>query len=213
MLRPPSTRMRKALFSQRYEQPRSVWRTLITPCVLLLVAVVRKLPYQGRDRHDILIVSIGGVGTTSLIEHLGKFRSVNDPHDHDSLKHRRLAGRRCKNRTVIVVRRETRDVVSSLRRRGILEINAAKLGLMRPILLSDDNKLLEIFEEAAQSQLDSWRQRNSVLALEYESLPTSAEAIANFIGVDALVLAEEFPFSQASLAARRSDEMGTSSSS
>ncbi|MCM2370663.1 sulfotransferase domain-containing protein [Aporhodopirellula aestuarii] len=36
---------------------------------------------------EVLVASVGGVGTTMLLRHIGKFRKTNHPSDHDGLKH------------------------------------------------------------------------------------------------------------------------------
>ena len=189
----PLKRLRIQLFGSQFTESSSASTRVARRVTLVLVALWRKLPYLGSSGLDALVVSTGGAGTTALLEHLSLFLRVNDPYDRDSLKHRRFGGLRTHGTPVLILTRRAEDVVASLERRRILDINAAKLGLLQP-LLHRSSRTEQQFNEASLSQISSWSVRSRTLVLQYEELANSVNDIARFLEIPSDQLEENYPF-------------------
>ncbi|MEM7702943.1 MAG: hypothetical protein AAF251_13465 [Pseudomonadota bacterium] len=75
-----------------------------------------------------LVFSPGGVGTTLLIQELGRYVRVNRPHDRDGLKHLPTPRNLPARVKVVFVTGAFDSVCQSLERRGFLPGQLAKLG-------------------------------------------------------------------------------------
>ena len=145
---------------------------------------------------EVLVVSTGGVGTTTLIEHLSKFVTVNDPDDIDGLKHSPLPNLQA-TRTIYLygdIRRSTQ----SLRRRGYEERTLAKLGAPFAILIPDRIRPDFFLKLAARGQIRRFIRASKkdafrFLVLTYEELFESAEEIAAFLKISDDTFVAEFP--------------------
>jgi hypothetical protein len=145
---------------------------------------------------DVLVVSPGGVGTTFLMEHLARFADVNDPHDQDRLKHLPgpppgLAGSRTR---VIFVTGQPATIAGSLRRRGWLRQQSAKLGSVGGIVLTGA-EAERAFLKAVAEQKRRWTQAGveHLMMIEYEDIWDRVGDLANFLSISDPAFTAEFP--------------------
>ena len=85
--------------------------------------------YFNINRFDVLVVSPGGVATTTLMEHISKFTKCNDPHDADGFKHLpSVTFRKARKPKIIFITGCIDDIERSLTRRGWFYHHGALLG-------------------------------------------------------------------------------------
>lgn len=146
---------------------------------------------------DAWVVSPGGVGTTTLMRHLARFVTLNDPDDTDRLKHwprpprSRLAGSKTK---VLFVSGEVETIAASIERRGWTHIQSAKLASVPGVLLRGKTQQ-DAFRRAVARQQDSWSSLDisNVMTLAYDSLWEAGPVLAVHFGVTDQRFVNEFP--------------------
>ncbi|WP_271438857.1 hypothetical protein [Pontixanthobacter luteolus] len=144
-----------------------------------------------------LIISPGGVGTTFLIDHCARFTSLNHRNDRDGLKHLpRFAGTEEFTRSrIIFVTGKPEDVFASLRRRGWLRDQAAKLGLPRALWLTGRARKAA-FIAGVEAQAESFRaaaETGQVLMIDYEQIWDRKAEIARWFGIADPAFLADFP--------------------
>lgn len=145
-----------------------------------------------------VVVSPGGVATTTLMRHLGSFTDVNAEDDADGLKHMPWPpGWLDDNVKVIFVAGDAHRVMRSIDRRGWIAVQGAKLGSPLSVLLPPPLSHLA-FRFAVRRQLSRWRRWGQApgkqfLILTYEELWTRIGDIAQFLGVTDPAFCGSFP--------------------
>lgn len=146
---------------------------------------------------DIVVVSPGGVGTTFLMEHLAKYKRLNGTYGGDWLKHMprppRL-DREADNVKFIFVYGDPDDIEASLRNRGWLNRQGAKLGSVSAVLLTGAAKS-DAFKRAVRKQIRNWTKPLSapVLQIQYAEIWSRLDEIAEFVGVADTDFIDTFP--------------------
>ena len=132
-------------------------------------------------RLEVLIVSAGGSGSTTLIKHVSKYYRCNDPSDRDGLKHLPAPPPPDLAEKIIYVGGDFRDIKISLGRRGLLLPQVLKL---RPY--SSTWKLVGLFDFENLARLQRTKFSESletpVFFVHYNDLFESAQAISDFLG-------------------------------
>lgn len=146
------------------------------------------------DIPEFLVVSPGGVATTMLIDYLSHYVSLNDKDDEDGLKHPpnlpRSIGDSVK---IIYVYGDSEEIYESLRRRGWVDLQGAKLGCLLCVL-SRGPLQKTLFMRAVDRQKQYFlNAKKNVMLLRYEDIWDSAEEIRSFLGIDAPEFVEIFP--------------------
>ncbi len=126
---------------------------------LLAQAIGRKLfPIVLYSSPEVIVCSLGGVGTTFVMRHIRQFSDTNDPFDVDGLKHLprppRFLARRPK---VVFVSGDARDSMNSIERRGWIPIQAAKLGCHEAVLDPQGARARRAYLTAIADQERRWR--------------------------------------------------------
>lgn len=129
---------------------------------------------------EVLVVSLGGCGTTSLLNHISSFRHINSIHDTDGFKHIRNIVPNSSIRILFVISDE-RSSFHSLKRRNYHIYNSLKLGMIYYYF-----RIPFLFVLEAISIQKKWLsiERNfpgQVLCIHYEKLFESASIIAEFL--------------------------------
>lgn len=150
------------------------------------------------QRLRVLVVSPGGVATTTLIRHLRDFMPVNADDDADGLKHLpRPPGWLDERTKVLFVAGDAEVVRRSIGRRGWIAVQGAKLGSVLSVLLP--SPLSDVaFERAVRSQARRWRRwgwgrREQILFLDYDEIWSRVAEIARFLEIGDPGFSEEFP--------------------
>jgi hypothetical protein len=131
-----------------------------------------------------LVVSPGGVATTTLMEFLEKFIVCNDPHDQDELKHLpSINTRKGKIPKVIFITGDDEDIERSLSRRGWFFHHGALLGnplCELGIIPKRVRKLwvLKGIEEQKKFFTNLEAHRSDILILNYEEIWNKKDVIA-----------------------------------
>ncbi len=132
---------------------------------------------------EVLIISPGGVASTMLIEHVGKFKVVNSAGDNDGLKHLLRPPDQELDIPVLLVTGDTDSIIDSLEHRGYLKANAVKLG-SRSFFLVPHFLRRTTMRRAINSQKKNWiTSSNSVLVVEYKGLWDRKKDIALHLGI------------------------------
>lgn len=153
---------------------------------------------------EVVVVSGGGCGTTTLIAHLSVYMRTNLLFDGDGLKHARRIPRgfQAQKSLIVYIRGDIESQIRSLRRRDSLRLQAAKLGGLRGIFVSPKNlaefiaseiaKQQEIFELAADPR---------VMVVDFPAIFIDASELERFLGLEGTKFARTMP----ALRARRTE--------
>ncbi len=140
-----------------------------------------------------LIISPGGVASTALIEHVGKFKVTNSAGDSDGLKHLPRPPDQKLDIPVLLVTGDADSIIDSLEYRGYLEPNAVKLGSRSFFLVPQPRRRVEA-RRAIRGQEQNWiKSSNSVLVIEYETLWDRKKDIALHLRIDDDDFVSTFP--------------------
>lgn len=154
----------------------------------VLRSIRRRLRLIGSINLDILVVSPGGVATTSLLEEIAQFcgLAANDPYDRDCLKHQLKPPKRLsKNTRVLYIFGNPVQVAGSLERRGYLHSQASKLGAIR-YFFSGRQGREDAFNRALAHQKRAWTQLGTrCLAIHGDDMWDELPLIEDFVGLPA----------------------------
>lgn len=139
----------------------------------------------GQSSLDFVVVSTGGCASSLLIEQLSGFGVVNDLSDRDGLKHlpRPPVGIK-----TLFIYAEPADVMSSLRRRGMLRAQASKIGCVG-FFVHRGTTAEQSFIKAVNSQIGRFKRaekRNpkEIFVVQYDELWDRLSEIAKFTEVN-----------------------------
>lgn len=120
-----------------------------------------------------LVISPGGVGTTFLMLHLEKFIKLNSPHDVDGIKHLPVLPKSwIDTKRILFLTGDYKDISFSLRRRGWIGIQSAKLGCILCQFTSGGLREF-LFHKRVMHQLGFFykiRNKQNVLIIDYDDI-------------------------------------------
>lgn len=155
---------------------------------------------------EVLVASAGGVGTTMLLRHIGRFRKTNHPSDHDGLKHIPIpptdVGATAK---YIYVFGDPIDSVISLFRRNYQSQQSRKLQRFQASKsIIGSGTTLHSYAKQRVNRLpiklhfQNWHSfyiAGPTLFVRYETMHDNVEAIASFVGLPGSFV-DDFPVNQ-----------------
>jgi hypothetical protein len=147
---------------------------------------------------DLLIVSPGGVASTTLIKHISKYKSTNCSNDRDDLKHLPHPPKWLGDvNKVIFVTGNPDKIVRSIKRRGWIRKQGAKLGSIGAAVLPSPLNL-RLFERAIRRQMSFWEtwcieNKGKSLLMSYDELWNSLNALAAFCEISDASFLDSFP--------------------
>lgn len=145
-----------------------------------------------------LVVSPGGVATTTLMQHLDLYVRINDPFDSDGLKHRpRPPTSLLSHQRVLFISGPIHQSYLSLRRRHWVGIQSAKLGSLIGAI-SFPPLEYPLFALAARQQLQAWMafaetHPDRVLHLDYKAIWPNRQVIMTFANISDPSFLTNFP--------------------
>lgn len=140
---------------------------------------------------EVIIRSIGGAGSTTIINYLSNYKKCNSPVDHDGLKHARKADIADGQKQLIIIS-DPHDIYRSLEHRYYLRINCLKLGFIsyfvkkKSIFLNECNQL-------QMKWISDLGHRDDTLILHYNELFESAERIQRHLDISEDTFTRFFP--------------------
>lgn len=146
-----------------------------------------------RSIPSIIVCSPGGVATTMLIDHIQIFREINSRDNRDGLKH--LPAPPPPPTKTLFVFGDADTVVQSITRRGWSARQCANLGTIVGVLTR--GRLRNFFlKRAVKNQVRRFSMQASkghILALNWEHLWDSLDAVSSFLELDGTDFARSFP--------------------
>ena len=141
-----------------------------------------------------LVISPGGVASTSIMEHVQTFININDAGDRDGLKHRpKPSSRLDRDLPVLLVVGDSHQIVQSLERRGYLPHPAIRLGCWA-YFIAPRRLRVERLCRAINRQKRTWSRRGeSTLILEFDELWDRSSEIADLFGITNHGFLDDFP--------------------
>ena len=170
-----------------FELPRLLLRASLRNLGVLRIKAGRGL--------EVAVVSPGGVGTSMLIDHIGKYRRVNCNDDRDHLKHApRLPKRLADELKVLFVHGDVDDIVRSIRRRGWIPRHGSKLGSIGSVLGLGEARPRAL-RRAVVRQIDWFKSHPhpNLLLIRYDELWDRTERLAEFLEISDPSFVAAFP--------------------
>ncbi len=145
---------------------------------------------------EVWIVSPGGVGTTALMKHVGRFKRINAPDDSDQLKHLPRPPQLPNDadvRFLFISGNET-DICRSLARRGWLEDQAANLGAPLALVLRGVMQKRAL-ARAVRRQKRAWTTADlpRMLHLDYAEVFEAGPQLAAFLDITDPAFLRDYP--------------------
>ena len=140
----------------------------------------------------LLIISVGGTATTTLLNHLSKYTKTNDPFDRDGLKHKRLINLSDYQKVIYLIA-DPELAYFSLKRRNYLRGNCKKLGFLSYIFLFKKLFIYEVNKLQSQWIKKSKKYPKKYLALNISEIFDSEFIIKEFAGINNDEFTADFP--------------------
>lgn len=145
-----------------------------------------RLSYRIKGFPEVIVVSGGGAGTTTLIRHVSKYRSVNRDDDLDGLKHSpspSSAASRALSK-VVYVRASPERQIKSLARRGTLRFQSVKIGGFRGFFPPTE-AIEEFLAQAIHSQEAEYTKklRGQILVVSFPDFLNDPSDLEQFLGL------------------------------
>ena len=154
----------------------------------------RRGNYTLPDEIEGLVISPGGVASTSVMDHLAKYLTINDSGDRDGLKHRPRPPRSSRSDLrVMLIIGPTDEIITSLEARGYLPHQAIRLGSWL-YFLAPPGQRPRLLAKAIANQRRWWEQSSyRVLVVHFDNLWTSKSKIAAMFDITDPKFLDEFP--------------------
>lgn len=142
---------------------------------------------------DLLIVSTGGVATTTLINYLKLYKKVNDENDKDGLKHlNKFPFIFKKNLKILYIYGNYEKIYNSLKRRNIFQSQMVKLGCPLCYLLRGSIEKF-FFKLCISKQIKEFRSKKNVYVLKFENMWENKEELKKFLEIENNNFIKNFP--------------------
>ena len=142
---------------------------------------------------DLLIVSTGGVATTTLINYLKLYKKVNDANDRDELKHlNKFPLIVNKNLKILYIYGNYEKIYNSLKRRNIFQSQMVKLGCPLCYLFRGSLEKF-FFKSCVNKQIKEFRSKKNVYTLKFENMWENKVEIKNFLEIKDSDFIKNFP--------------------
>ena len=141
-----------------------------------------------------LIVSPGGVASTSIMEHVGRFVKINDTGDRDGLKHRpKPSSKLAPDVPVLLIVGDSSRITISLERRGYLPHQAIRLGCWTYFSVPSRFRAARLASAIARQRRLWSRRPHATLVLEFDKLWERPDEIAALFGIRDRAFHTDFP--------------------
>jgi len=177
-------------------QIRTLVNTIMLPSRIQGRRIISSLRFRLRSGPEVMVVSGGGVSTTTLMNHLSGYVRVNSPDDRDGVKHsRKFPKWAAKSRTrVIFVRGARGPQVSSLLRRGVGRRQLFKLRGFAALFTLPRNVPAALARAMArQAKEFSRHEGDSLLIIDYPDYFSNISVLADYLGLGDTDFEESFP--------------------
>ena len=142
---------------------------------------------------DLLIVSTGGVATTTLINYLKLYKKVNDENDRDGYKHlNKFPLINKADLKILYIYGNYEKIYNSLKRRNIFQSQMVKLGCPLCYLLRGAVEKF-FFKICIDKQITEFKEKKNVYALEFENIWENKEELKKFLEIENNDFIKNFP--------------------
>lgn len=142
---------------------------------------------------DLIVISTGGVATTSLINYFKLYKKLNDENDKDGYKHlNKYPFLQNKNLKIIYIYGNYEKIYNSLKRRNIFQIQMVKLGCPLCYLLRGKLEFF-FFKLCIDRQINSFKGKQNVYLLKFDQIWEKKEELKNFLEIKNDNFVKNFP--------------------
>ena len=142
---------------------------------------------------DLLVVSPGGVATTTLINYFKLYKKVNDENDGDGYKHLNKFPSIAKvDLKILYIYGNYEKIYNSLKRRNIFQSQMVKLGCPLCYLLRGVVEKF-FFKICIDKQIKEFREKNNVYTLKFENIWENLEELKRFLEIENDDFIKNFP--------------------
>lgn len=154
-------------------------------------SIPKKIPRE--TNLDLIVISTGGVATTSLINYLKFYKKVNDENDKDGYKHlSKFPLVQHNELKIIYIYGNYEKIYNSLKRRNIFQEQMVKLGCPFCFLLRGRLEKF-FFKKCINKQIKSFKNKHNVFVLEFDQIWEKKEQLKNFLEIQNDKFIQNFP--------------------
>ena len=142
---------------------------------------------------NLIVISSGGVASTTLIKYLKLFKKVNNENDEDGYKHLgKFPFLKNSDTKILYIYGDYDKIYNSLKRRKFFKLQMAKLGC--PLCLLFRGTLERFFfDRCITKQINNFKNKENVLILKFENIWKKKNEIKFFLGIDSDDFIKKFP--------------------
>jgi hypothetical protein len=142
---------------------------------------------------NLIVISSGGVASTTLIKYLKLFKKVNHENDEDGYKHlSKFPFLENSDTKILYIYGDYDKIYNSLKRRKFFKMQMAKLGC--PLCFLFRGALEKFFfDKCITNQINNFKNKENVFILRFESIWEKKHEIKNFLGIESEGFIKNFP--------------------
>ncbi len=145
------------------------------------------------NNFDLLIVSPGGVATTTLIKYFKFYKKVNDENDSDGYKHlSKYPIVENENTKILYIHGSLEKIYNSLKRRNIFQTQMVKLGCPMSYLLWGKFEKY-FFKLCVNRQINNFRDKKNVYVLHFDDIWNKKKELKEYLEIDNDDFIKNFP--------------------
>ena len=142
---------------------------------------------------DLLIISPGGVATTTLIKYLKFYKNVNEENDSDGYKHlRKFPILENENTKILYIHGSPEKIYNSLKRRNIFQTQMVKLGCPMSYLLWGKYEKF-FFKLCINRQINNFKNKKNVYVLYFDDIWKKKEELKEYLDIKDDNFVKNFP--------------------
>ena len=146
-----------------------------------------------KNHLNLLVISPGGVATTTLIKYLKLYKKVNDVNDSDGFKHlSKYPIIEKKNLKIIYIYGSHEKIYNSLKRRNIFHTQLVKLGCPLCYLFWGSIEKF-FFKLCVNRQINNFKNKKNVYVLYFDNIWNKKNDLKKYLKIDSDKFVKNFP--------------------
>lgn len=184
--------MKKNIFSKIFKFVRLSLRFIKYLIICILNKYSKPKKISSESPINLIIVSTGGVATTTLMQYLKLYKKTNDENDNDGYKHlNKFPLLNNKKTKIIYIYGGYEKIYNSLKRRNIFQSQMVKLGC--PLCYLFRGTIEYFFKLCIDKQIKNFKNKENVFTLNFDNIWEKKEELKKFLDVEHSDFIKNFP--------------------